>query len=121
MSAEEPTVVTTGSKGRHSTGAPFCFAIATLASKIVGDRGTSPEATKFINAAGAISWTLTSCSAILSKYSRPMDSSTLPIQRTPVVVLVIAILPFHLGSIKPLKFRGAAAEETSAVLNPRLL
>src|SRR4029453_4207872 len=43
MSAEEPTVVTTGSRGRHSTGDSFCLAMATLASKIVGDMGISPE------------------------------------------------------------------------------
>src|SRR5215469_16987579 len=71
INAAEPTVVTTGSKGRHSTGAPFSFASVTLASKIVGDIGTSPELTNPINAAGAMSWTLTSCSLIFSRYSRP--------------------------------------------------
>ena len=32
-------MVTTGSSGRHYTGAPFCFANVTFASKIVGESG----------------------------------------------------------------------------------
>jgi hypothetical protein len=38
-----------------------------------------------------------------------------------VVVLVIAILPFHRGSAKSLRLRGAFAAGTDLVLNPKLL
>src|SRR5262249_17264218 len=111
----------TGSKGRHSMGAPFCFATVTSASKIVGDRGTSPDATKPANAAPDMLCTVTSCSVILFRNSRPRVSKVLPTQRTPVDVPAMDIFPFHFESSRSLNDLGASFAAISVVLKPKLL
>jgi hypothetical protein len=98
----------------------FCLAWVILASKIVGESGTSPETTRRARAAPDMLCTFTSCSAILSRYSRPKDSIVLPIQRVPVEVLTIDILPFHLGFNRSSMVLGASAGGITEVLKPKL-
>ena len=57
-----------------------------------------------ISAAGAMSWTLMSCSAILSIYSRPLRSQRYRSSaRRWTCWSQMAILPFHFGSSRSLK------------------
>src|SRR5207245_11045604 len=97
------------------------LATVTSASKIVGDNGTSPDATKPAKAAPDIFCTVTSCSAILFRNSRPNVSSTLPTHLTPVEVPAMDILPFHFGSSRSLSDLGTSFGEMSAVVQLRLL
>src|SRR5215510_8284917 len=111
----------TGSKGRHSTGAPCSLWVKMLELKIVGDSGTSPEATNPDRAAPDIFCTLMSWALSLSRNSRPMASMSAPTHCTPVVVPAIDIFPFHLGSRQSLIDFGASAGGMSLVLNPKLI
>ena len=50
-----------------------------------------------------------------------MTSMMLPIQRTPVEVPAMDILPFHFGSIRSFIILGASAGGVRLVLNPKLM
>ena len=69
-----------------------------LELKMVGDKGTSPEAISPDSAAPDMFCTLISLALTFSKNSRPIASMTAPTHCTPVVVPAIDIFPFHLGS-----------------------